>query len=154
MSSDLWRFAESFYQRPGVEHACLTLQALGADVCLLLCATWLGRRGVIYDADLAEQMRQLARPWQYDVVRVLRQVRQDWRQNAHHDSELAVLREQVKRLELEAERIQLQRLAALISEWPEGAQDSCLSWLQGMAPVLNETGRDALEQLHIAALLR
>src|SRR3546814_12836636 len=32
MTTDLWRFAESLYQRPGVEAACLHLQDEGADV--------------------------------------------------------------------------------------------------------------------------
>jgi len=46
MPTDLWRFAETLYQRPGVEAACLQLQAQGADVCVLLCAAWLERRQV------------------------------------------------------------------------------------------------------------
>lgn len=154
MSSDLWRFAESFYQRPEVEQACLTLQGLGSDVCLLLCAAWLGKRGVSYNPEHAEKMRLLARPWQHGVVTALRQLRQDWRTAANHDSELALLREQVKRLEIEAERIQLQRLAALTVGWQDGPEETLMAWLQGLAPVLNETGRDALEQLHIAAQYR
>ena len=46
MCTDLWNHALALYARPGVEEACLGVQALGGDVCLLLCATWLQARGV------------------------------------------------------------------------------------------------------------
>ena len=46
MPTDLWDFAQRLYARPGVESACLHLQEVGADVCLLLTAGWLGGRGV------------------------------------------------------------------------------------------------------------
>ncbi|WP_284733726.1 TIGR02444 family protein, partial [Pseudomonas aeruginosa] len=46
MTGNVWKFAVDVYARPGVETACLALQEQGADVCLLLVAAWLGRRGV------------------------------------------------------------------------------------------------------------
>lgn len=151
MPTDLWRFAQAFYQRPGVEAACLQLQAQGADVCLLICAAWLGRRGVACTAERAEQLRQLAEPWQREVVAVLRQVRQDWRQAAGQDGELAELREQVKQLELTAERIQLQRLARLGEGWPAESAQDLASWLERMAPQ-TQADRDPLQLLRVAAL--
>ena len=150
MPADLWHFANDFYQRPGVEAACLQLQAQGADVCLLLCATWLGRRGVACNAARSECLRAAAEPWQRGVVSVLRQIRQDWRTAARHDGELAALREQLKRLELEAERVQLQRLAALSATWPAEAVEDVLGWLEELAPTA--TDRDALQRLRVAAL--
>ncbi|SDH06740.1 TIGR02444 family protein [Pseudomonas benzenivorans] len=150
MPADLWHFANDFYQRPGVEAACLQLQAQGADVCLLLCAAWLGRRGVACNAARSDCLRAAAEPWQRGVVSVLRQIRQDWRTAARHDGELAALREQLKRLELEAERVQLQRLAALSAAWPAEAAEDVLGWLEELAP--RATDRDALQRLRVAAL--
>ena len=36
MHPDLWRFAEELYRRPGVEAACLQLQAQGADALAIM----------------------------------------------------------------------------------------------------------------------
>lgn len=153
MPADLWRFAQAFYRSPGVEDACLHLQAQGADVCLLICAAWLGRRGVPCTAARAAQLRAAAEPWRREVVSVLRHLRQAWRTAACHDSELAVLREGVKRLELEAERVQLQRLASLSESWqPEAAADP-LGWLNELVPTQAKADRDALQRVCAAALL-
>ncbi|UTW09737.1 TIGR02444 family protein [Pseudomonas benzenivorans] len=152
MPTDLWRFAEHYYQRPGVEAACLQLQASGADVCLLICGVWLGRRGVACSAVRIEQLKAIAQPWQHQVVERLRQLRQDWRGAAQGDETLAALREQVKRLELEAEREQLHRLAILSQAWPIGAAQDLQSWLEAFSPTTTEADRDALQQLRVAAL--
>ncbi|HBX57414.1 TIGR02444 family protein [Pseudomonas sp. UBA2684] len=152
MPSDLWRFAEDLYQRPGVEAACLHLQSQGADICLLLCGAWLGRRGVSWNAERAECLRNGAQFWQREVVSVLRHVRQAWRTAAHDDSALAALREQVKQLELAAERVQLQRLASLSDHWPTRAAEDLHCWLEALTPLNTAADRDALEQLRAAAL--
>jgi uncharacterized protein (TIGR02444 family) len=151
MSTDLWRFAQDFYQRPGVETACLQLQAQGADVCLLICAAWLGRRGVACSATRAERLRAAAEPWQREVIGALRQIRQDWRTAARHDGELATLREQLKQLELQAERMHLQRLASLSDAWPAEAAQDMRDWLEELAPAVTTAGRDALQRLRVAA---
>ena len=152
MPADLWRFAEDFYRRPGVEPACLQLQGEGADVCLLLCALWLGQRGVAYSPERAELLRAQARPWQREVVGALRHLRHSWRSAAQHDSVLAALRERVKGLELDAEREQLRRLASLSEDWPGAAEQDPLAWLQALSPELTETGRATLQRLRSAAL--
>ena len=145
MPPDLWRFAEEVYQRPGVEAVCLQLQAQGVDVCLLLCALWLDTREVPWDETRNQALRDLAQPWQTQVVTPLRQLRQNWRAAAQGDKALTQLREQIKRLELEAERELLQRLATLSREWPsvDGAQQR---WLAEMT-----TDPDALQRLRVAA---
>ncbi|SFP38009.1 TIGR02444 family protein [Pseudomonas borbori] len=151
MHPDLWRFAEDLYRRPGVETACLHLQARGNDICLLLCAAWLGRRGVACSAVRADCLRALAQPWQREVVSPLRHVRQRWRAAAHHDSALAALREQIKQLELQAEREQLQRLASCCHAWPDAASEDVHGWLHRLASVNTAADRDALHLLHAAA---
>ncbi|MGE8499945.1 MAG: TIGR02444 family protein [Pseudomonas sp.] len=151
MPTDLWRFAENLYQRPGVEAACLHLQAEGADVCLLLCAAWLEQRRVMVSQARADHLQQLAEPWQRTVVIPLRQIRQQWRTAAQQDDALAALRERIKRLELDAEREQLERLEVASNDWPAERTDDAFAWLEALAPRLTDEGRGALQTLRIAA---
>ncbi|MDQ7983509.1 TIGR02444 family protein [Pseudomonas sp. G34] len=132
MSADLWTFATTLYARPGVEAACLELQAAGADVCLVLCGLWLDSRGVAYDPEREGQLRRLAEPWQREVVVPLRALRQGWCEAALADTELAALRQQVKQLELQAERTQLERLQGLSSTWPTDGP-ARRTWLDELA---------------------
>ena len=146
MSSDLWSFATTLYAHPGVERACLQLQGEGADVCLLLCAAWLQERTVACTAQRCLTLKTLATPWQLDVVTPLRQLRQSWRANAAHDDALKALREQVKSLELNAERVLLERLEKVAADWPSGAAEG--DWLTELA---GQHDRDALHLLRVAA---
>jgi uncharacterized protein (TIGR02444 family) len=134
MSPDLWTFATTLYARPGVEAACLELQAAGADVCLLLCGLWLDSRGVAHDAEREAQLRRIAEPWQQEVVKPLRALRQGWRKAAAQDSALSGLRERVKQLELEAERELLERLQALAEGWSQQPRDQDQQWVEAFSP--------------------
>ena len=149
MPTDLWRFAQALYQHPGVEDTCLHLQTQGADVCLLLCAAWLEHRQIGCSHERAETLRNLAHPWQQQVIVPLRQLRQSWREAAQSDNALAQLREQVKQLELTAEREQLERLAASSQHWSLVGTNASLRWLESLAP--ERADRDALHRLRIAA---
>lgn len=144
MPADLWNFALACYARPGVEQTFLRLQDSGADVCLLLCALWLERRQVPCDAQRLAQLRAIADPWQSQVVQPLRELRQGWKTAAQLDPQQARLREQVKALELEAERELLGRLEQLAQKWQ--ATDEAVAWLETL---LEE--RDARELLRAAA---
>lgn len=128
---DLWSFAVQLYARPGVESACLQLQDSGCDVCLVLTGVWLEQRGISCRDDYLQALRDLAQPWQQNVVMPLRQARQQWRTAASQDAELATLREQLKQLELEAERLLLKRLEALTKDWPGESADG--DWLRHLA---------------------
>ncbi|MCU9946448.1 TIGR02444 family protein [Pseudomonas sp. PDM13] len=150
MPPDLWSFALDLYARPGVENTCLRLQEQGADVCLLLAAAWLGRRGVRYDPVCAEQLQGIAGPWQRDVVEPLRRLRQAWREAAGTDTGLRELRDGVKRLELDAERRLLARLEEIAAPWPE-ADGQDWSWLDVLAGTARDD-RDALQSLRAAAI--
>lgn len=151
MSSDLWNFSLTIYALPGVQEACLQLQDEGANVCLLLCGAWLGQRGVRCDSQRLEQLKELAAPWHRDVVQPLRDLRIGWRDAAREDLELSALREQVKTLELEAERQLLLRLRERVREWPEVQAKSLEDWLEGLAAGAAERNRDALQVLRVAA---
>jgi uncharacterized protein (TIGR02444 family) len=150
MSSDLWSFSLSIYARPGVEQACLQLQSAGVNVCLLLCAAWLGQRGMACNEQRLQQLRSVAEPWDSDVVRPLRALRMQWKAIAMQDAELYTLREQVKTLELEAERHLLLRLEQSAQGWPQEEATDLSVWLEGVAAGADHLARDALHQLRVA----
>lgn len=150
MPSDLWSFASYCYARPGVEAACLRLQAAGADVCLLLCGLWLEQRGVACDDERLAALKALSEPWQRQVVQPLRELRQSWREPAQLDAAQLRLREQVKALELEAERELLQRLERLAGNWSQ-LTGASVAWLEPLATAAGEQHRDALLVLRAAA---
>jgi uncharacterized protein (TIGR02444 family) len=152
MPSDLWTFALRLYTEPGVEQACLHLQDGGADVCLLLTACWLGRRSAAFDASRLDTLLRVCEPWQEGVVKPLRTLRLNWRAQAQDDPALAGLREQIKALELEAERKLLARLESAADGWAEGGMEQVENWLLGCCPVLEVADRDALDVLRAAAL--
>lgn len=149
MHTDLWNHALTLYARPGVETACLALQGLGADVCLLLCGTWLQARQVRADEQRIAALQALAEPWQREVVTPLRNVRQQWRAQAQAEPQLARLREQVKDLEMQAERALLERLEAITATWPAEAGNG-EDWLSRLVPVQAQD-HDALHRLRVAA---
>jgi uncharacterized protein (TIGR02444 family) len=149
MCADLWSFALSTYARPGVEAACLRLQEQGADVCLLLCGAWLEQRGVARLPERVVALQQLARPWRMHVVEPLRAVRVQWRAMAQQDAQLAELREQVKALELEAERALLMRLEALAQSWSSNEVTGRQEWLEGLATEAANLDHNALQQLRV-----
>lgn len=151
MSEDVWSYALELYACPGVEAACLGLQEEGADVCLLLTAAWLGTRGIAFRTDRLEVLNALAEPWRTTVIAPLRSLRQQWRTQAQHDPQLQVIRERLKKLELDAERSLLERLSHVAQEWPEERAQDLQRWLQEVAGKAGGERRDALEQLRIAA---
>jgi uncharacterized protein (TIGR02444 family) len=150
MSSDLWNFSLTTYARPGVEQACLQLQSAGVNVCLLLCGAWLGQRGVACDEQRLQQLRSVAVAWDTDVVRPLRALRTQWKAAATEDADLHTLREQVKALELEAERHLLLRLERAAQSWPQDAGADLSAWLEGATAEAAHLHRDALHQLRVA----
>lgn len=150
MSSDLWSFSLTTYARPGVERACLQLQSAGVNVCLLLCGAWLGQRGVACNEQRIKLLRTVAEPWDGDVVQPLRTLRMQWKVVATEDAELKKLREQVKALELEAERYLLLRLERTAQSWPQGEATDLTTWLEGVAAGAANLDRDALYQLRAA----
>jgi uncharacterized protein (TIGR02444 family) len=132
-----------------VETACLELQAHGGDVCLALCGTWLQARNVAVDSARLDALRALAQAWQAPVIAPLRALRTQWKAQAALDPALADLREQVKALELSAERLLLERLEGLANGWASDAAPA-QDWLEGLMPVQLK-GHDVLERLRVAA---
>ncbi|WP_144170119.1 TIGR02444 family protein [Pseudomonas sp. Kh13] len=150
MHTDLWNHTLALYARPGVEAACLDLQTLGGDVCLLLCATWLQARGVAVRDERVQALREVTEPWQREVVSPLRSLRQQWRAAAQSDAQLAALREQLKGLELQAEKALLGRLQERSRQWSADAHEPLDDWLARLAPD-QARHHDALARLRVAA---
>lgn len=117
MSEDsFWDWAVVAYAAEGVGEACLHLQdALGHSVPLLLWAAWTARTGRRPDADDIEAACDLARAWSTTTVVPLRAVRRALKLTTVDiaDTDRLALREQVKAVELEAERVLMNGLAAL-----------------------------------------
>lgn len=150
MSSDLWSFALNVYARAGVEDACLQLQTAGANVCLLLCGLWLEQRAVVCDEQRVSLLRTLTGPWDAEVVQPLRTLRLQWKTRAVDDAVLKGMREQIKSLELEAERVLLSRLEGVAQAWPRNAAGST-TWLEELTGAAASPNRDALHVLRVAA---
>lgn len=151
MHADLWSFTLDFYAKPGIEEACLSLQASGANVCLLLCGIWLMRHDVACNRQRVQEIGQLATPWHDDVVRPLRELRKQWRNAAQRDRALGSLHERIKALELEAERELLTRLEAQTQGWIAAGTTNREDWLTCLAGEAGRNNRNALHILRVAA---
>jgi uncharacterized protein (TIGR02444 family) len=113
-----WRFSLRIYRAPGVADECLTVQErYGIDVNLMLFCAWLAaEHGVVLTAEEFANSRAVVREWHERAVKPLRAARQHMKGLA----DVEPLRTQVKGLELEAERIEQQRLFAFaLSKWPK-----------------------------------
>lgn len=158
MSKSLWDFSAELYARSGVADCCLRLQdEQGADVCLLLAALWLERRGVAATTERIARLERLATPWQAAVTAPLRELRRAWKSAAAADAELAALRQSLLELELQAERLLLERLQAAAGAWPSAAATAKGNWLECLQSVRaaadSPPGRAALQALRDAAAL-
>ena len=105
--SDLWTWAVAAYEAPGVAEACLSLQDHNEqNVPLLLWAAWVAVTGRRPDEETIEAACDAARAYDTVVVAPLRAVRRTLKapipdvDNDHREA----LRQQVKALELDAER--------------------------------------------------
>ena len=107
--SAFWDFSLHFYAKPGIPAACLELQdRAGADVNVLLFLLYLARhRRRITRSDMATLDNTVAM-WREQVVRPLRTARRHLKiaDQPFASESAARLRNEIKRDELAAERIQ------------------------------------------------
>ncbi|MFV0453944.1 MAG: TIGR02444 family protein [Pseudomonas sp.] len=152
-TTDLWSFALACYARPRVERLCLELQEQGVDICLLLCGAWLEARAISCTPQRLERLRQLAGHWQHEVVTPLRSLRQNWRDAAQSDLQMKALREQLKALELAAEKTLLGRLERETQYWP--TQSGPAPWLEPLTGCVRDgdAAREFLRRTAAAAQL-
>jgi uncharacterized protein (TIGR02444 family) len=124
-AEEFWKFSLDFYAGPGIEAACLALQDQhGRDVNIMLYLCWLGlaARGRIDGAGLARAEETMA-PWRRAAIEPLRKARRDLKP-AERDG-VAALYEAAKAIELAAERMGQQQLAALAPPPVPRPADEC-----------------------------
>jgi uncharacterized protein (TIGR02444 family) len=111
--SAFWRFSLRFYALPGVAAACLALQdEAGADVNLLLFLLFLADGGRAVSGDDVARLDASIAPWRSEVVEPLRALRRRLKTGigAVPPALSEGLRTMVKKVELEAERLEQGRL--------------------------------------------
>jgi uncharacterized protein (TIGR02444 family) len=122
--SAFWRFSLHFYGLPDVAPACLALQdEAGIDVNLLLFLLFLAEQGrAVTQADVARLDRAVA-PWRSEIVEPLRALRRRLKAGIGDTppTESEGLRNMVKKVELEAERLEQARLESELSALGEAA---------------------------------
>lgn len=117
LDGPLWRYALAFYASDGITSACLRLQdELDVDVVELIFALYAGEvLRLPVDRAMLMEAREALGSWRQDSVLPLRDIRRRLkapRADCPEDVKEA-LRNEVKRAELRAERIQL----ALLERW-------------------------------------
>lgn len=125
--SAFWRFSLRFYALPGIAPACLELQEnAGVDVNVLLYLLFVAAQGRMVTRDDVERIDALVKSWREQVVRPLRSVRKQLKNGMERidDKESTRLRSDVKRIELDAERIEQQTLERLVPAATLGAPTS------------------------------
>lgn len=120
-----WDFSVRVYRLPQVSQTCLRLQnEHGLDVNLLLFALWYGHRHGALAAALLDAVLAFTRPWAREVVQPLRHAR-GWMKQALAGEQSALLqeracvplRERIKAVELQSERLQQEVMEALCQRW-------------------------------------
>jgi uncharacterized protein (TIGR02444 family) len=123
----LWRFSLFFYAQPDVASTCLELQdESGADINMLLFLLWLATLGRRLSKQEISDIESRVAPWRNAVVMPLRSVRRMLKAtSALVDREQAEeVRNKVKSLELEAERLQ-QRAMYQLAQTFLSRQEKC-----------------------------
>ncbi len=116
MTPSLWDWALSAYAAPGVSDACLHLQdTSGQNVPLLLWAAWTAATGRVLDEDVIEGACDCARAWDTSAIGPVRAVRRALKGPIADidDGAREKLRDQIKAIELAAERQMMSGLEGL-----------------------------------------
>jgi uncharacterized protein (TIGR02444 family) len=123
MSDTLWDWSSKAYAAPGVASACLHLQDVAdQNVPLLLWAAWVAQTGRRPEEDDIEAACDTARAWAGTTVSPLRAIRRTLKAPIPDmdDAAREAVRDQIKAVELLAERKLLEALEALAPA-PSGA---------------------------------
>lgn len=150
MTPSLWDWAIAAYARPGVTPACLVLQDThGQNVPLLLWAAWAAETARAMDEETLEAACDIARAWSDNAVTPLRSLRRTLKAVIPDmdATNRLTLRDQVKAMELEAERHLLTDLAAL-TPMPDRSPRPAAEGLLAVARLWHRTvPRAALNEL-------
>lgn len=139
----LWDWAVAAYARPGVAEACLALQDEdGQSVPLLLWAAWRG--GV--EAEDVEAAVDTARSWHQTAIDPIRAVRRTLKKPVSdmEDGPRLTLREQVKAVELAAEKGLLEALEGVAGPPPRPVAEPLPAMVAAARLWSDRTPRQAL----------
>lgn len=120
-NNPLWDYSLKVYQLEGVEPLLLMLQdRFNADINLILAACWLASERKKLTVEMAVQAVEATSAWRKSCVEPLREVRRYLKKDPDHSD----LRDRVKALELEAEKVQQRMLYDLLCN-VNGVQARC-----------------------------
>jgi uncharacterized protein (TIGR02444 family) len=131
-----WDWAVAAYARPEVEAALMELQdRWGQNVPLLLVGAWAAVSGRPFAAERLEAAVDTARVYEETVVGPLRAIRRTLKGPTPDidDASRLAIREQIKALELDAERRLIGALEAIATEAPAGKPETISSGLVSVA---------------------
>ncbi|WP_339804689.1 TIGR02444 family protein [uncultured Marinobacter sp.] len=111
LANELWQFALAFWQLPGIEDTCLTLQQRGWSVTRILCAGWLATQERSYDGTEPDELSQ----WRRNKTEAIRALRQSI---GKQEQAPATLRGLLAKAELESEKIELDLAWAWLQHQP------------------------------------
>lgn len=149
----LWAFSLRFYDDPAAQWACLALQDdHGGDVNVALYLLWRATRGEAVGAEGIAAADAAVAAWRAEVVRPLRALRRRLKSAAHLDDPAVqeAFRDRLKKVELEAEKLQQQTLENLAATPArrapagEAAEENLTHYSLRLAPPLAEGVRAVL----------
>jgi len=123
-TKSFWDFSVRLYAKPGVEQACLALQnQFGLEVNNVLFCLWHGQRRGVFSQSTMLQMVEFSNQWHTNIVCPLRSTR-SWMKGRKNlidatEDNFENLRNAIKKLELQAERLQQDQLQSMVSGVPE-----------------------------------
>jgi uncharacterized protein (TIGR02444 family) len=120
-----WRFSLQFYKQAGVSDACIALQDhYGLDVNLLLFLFWLASERQTLSADDVKRLDATIRSWRELTIIPIRDARRKLKgaKTFVDPVKQEAFRDQVKAVELSAEKLQQEALYEFTKSGPLGTQ--------------------------------
>jgi uncharacterized protein (TIGR02444 family) len=115
-ANPFWTFSLGYYRGAGVSEACLELQDnCGVDVNVVLFLLWQASQKRRVAAADVKALADKVRPWQIEVIGPIRALRRKLKTDAPllDKGSAELFRTRIKAIELEAERLQQDAMAAL-----------------------------------------
>jgi uncharacterized protein (TIGR02444 family) len=122
-TTPFWRFSLKFYGQAGVSDACIALQdGCGIDVNLLLFLFWLASERQLLSADEVKKLDATIKSWRELTIIPIRDTRRKLKgaKTFVDPAKQEALRDKVKAVELEAEKLQQEALYAFTQSGPLG----------------------------------
>jgi uncharacterized protein (TIGR02444 family) len=122
-TTPFWRFSLKFYGQAGVSDACIALQDdCGVDVNLLLFLFWLASERQALTPDEVKKLDATIKSWRELTIIPIRDTRRKLKgaKTFVEPAKQEALRDKVKAVELEAEKLQQEALFAFTQSGPLG----------------------------------